>query len=254
MRKGYVIILTRHRQGGCTHTTPREGGGSAEAKPPPDASPLPGVSTACAGKKVPKPEMTARKTPKTRRWGISQYLMSVVGFALLAVPTWWLWSAIRLAEVPSESMEPTLLPGDVLAVRIDAYRHDRPHRGDIVILREPKTDEWMVKRVVGEPGEELLIASGHVIVPGGWLDEPYIREPRVRERPIAVRLAADEIFVMGDNRDHSDDSRDFGPVKLDRLVGRVAAIILPWSRRDTIPRFIDAVPEGGAPGPGTPAT
>ncbi|NPV46487.1 MAG: signal peptidase I [Armatimonadetes bacterium] len=192
--------------------------------------------------------MTAQRAHRSSGWRASRYFMSALGFALLAVPTWWLWSAVRLAEVPSESMEPTLLPGDVLAVRIDAYRKEPPARGDIIILRDPKSDGWMVKRVVGEPGEELVVASGHVVTPYGWLEEPYIREPKVRERAFVVRLATDEVFVMGDNRDRSDDSRDFGPVKLNRVVGRVAGIIWPWSRRTTIPRFVDIIPDK------TPAT
>lgn len=187
--------------------------------------------------------VTAQKTTRRTGRGASRYFTSVLGFILLAVPTWWLWGAVRLAEVPSESMEPTLLPGDVLAVRIDAYRREPPARGDIIILRAPRSEEWMVKRVVGEPGEELLIASGRVLTPEGLLEEPYIREPQVRERPLLVRLAADEVFVMGDNRDRSDDSRDFGPVKLNQVIGRVAGIIWPWSRRATIPRFVDAVPD-----------
>ncbi len=187
--------------------------------------------------------MTAQKPARTKRRRGHHWFMTLLGFALLAVPTWWLWSNMRLAEVPSESMDPTLQVGDILAVRLDAFRRgEQPRRGDIVILNAPDAKEWLVKRVVGVPGEELMVASGHVILPDGWLEEPYIREPEVPEFPATFKLANDEIFVMGDYRDHSDDSRDFGPVKLNRLVGRVTAIIFPWSRRHAIPRFIDAMP------------
>jgi len=185
--------------------------------------------------------MSARKVQTHRRWSAPQWLLSLGFIAVLATPTAWLAKSVRLAKVPSESMAPTLVPGDVLALRIDAYRQHPPRRGDVIVFRHPE-EGLLVKRVIGEPGEWLTVVSGRVLLKNQWLEEPYAQGGQVAEPPVTVHLESDQLFVMGDNRDHAKDSRDFGPVATSQVVGRVTGIIWPLARRCVLPRFADGTP------------
>ncbi|MGE5531229.1 MAG: signal peptidase I [Bacteroidota bacterium] len=189
---------------------------------------------------------TIRQRVKSPRWASYTLIVGLVFF------TGWMVEAVRLAEVPSSSMEPTLKPGDVLLMRIDAYRHRTPARGDIVIFHDATNNgELLVKRVVGLPGETVFCQGGKVWINDRTLDEPYLKEPYYEAEPHHAALKNDELWVMGDNRNGSQDSRDLGPVETDNLVGRATAIILPASRRGRLTSFSDPVlrPDGGRGAP-----
>lgn len=176
-----------------------------------------------------------RPTQKSPRWA------SFLALAALACFVVWMVACVRTAKVPSGSMEPTLVPGDVLLMRIDAYRHSKPDRGDLIIFHDKTHDgELLVKRVIGLPNEDLFIQGGIVWVNGRLLEEPYTETPFISREHGNVKLKADQYWVMGDNRTKSEDSRDFGPIEPDQFVGRAAAIIWPVSRRGKIPSYHDA--------------
>ena len=97
-----------------------------------------------------------------------------------------------------------------------------PERGEVVVFHPPRRpDVEYVKRVVGVPGETVEIIRGTVVVDGIPLDEPYIRRRGSTENRSPIRLADDEYYVLGDNRLGSEDSRTWGPIVLDSIVGRV---------------------------------
>lgn len=156
-------------------------------------------------------------------------LLGLVGIVL------WATGAVRVAHITSASMEPTILKDDFILVRIDAYRNHAPVHGDLMVFSYADETDLYVKRVIGEPGDEIIVASGHVWRNGQWLNEPYASGGRVRERPLGWRLENDEFLVLGDNRDHSEDSRDFGPVPRERVKGKASAVIWPLSRRGPLP-------------------
>lgn len=156
---------------------------------------------------------------------------------------------VQPTRVSGESMENTLHNGDFLAV--SKWMHvmrETPQYGDIVIidsrvhrerswkddLAEPMTnylsifnkslqtnDVW-VKRVIGLPGDTLEFKDGHVWRNGKELDEPYMRDGSMNyTRSTPVKIPEGHVFVMGDNRNHSTDSRFIGPVPIDHVLGRV---------------------------------
>ena len=158
--------------------------------------------------------------------------------------------------IPSESMTPQLEVNDRVLVSKLAYRLHPPHRGDIVVfdcpqsscpeeeesgsvvvrvLRavaegvgviQPSTEEF-IKRVIGLPGETLEARGGQVYVNGRRLIEPYLPAgTRTASLPL-TRVPAGRLFVMGDNRDNSSDSRVFGPIPRSTVVGRTILKVWP---------------------------
>jgi signal peptidase I len=117
-------------------------------------------------------------------------------------------------------MEPTLIGGQHIWVDRVLYRlTDGPHRGDIVVFQSWDQDTPFVKRVVGLPGETVEFRGGDVVIDGEIVDEPYLTVPT--DGPAGpFSLAGDELFVMGDNRSRSGDSRLYGPLREDDLIGR----------------------------------
>lgn len=120
-----------------------------------------------------------------------------------------------------QSMEPNLKPDQRLIVeKISLRLGGAPQRNDIVVLDLPHIDELLVKRIVAMPGERIEIRDGVVLVDDKPLDEPFPHD--LGHTSMApTRLGPLEYFVMGDNRDNSNDSRSFGPVRRDAIVGRV---------------------------------
>lgn len=138
--------------------------------------------------------------------------------------------------VPSNSMEPTVHKGDHLLISLRAYAHHPPQRGDIVLFQWPdEPGSNLVKRIVGLPGETVIMARGQVFIDGRPLAETYLKEPPLRERPYAARLGPDEFWVLGDNRNHSEDSRDHGPLPRSAIRGRAVYRYLPWRRHGPLP-------------------
>ena len=125
----------------------------------------------------------------------------------------------QATRVFGQSMEPNLHTNMRLVVEKVSYRMHSPHRGDIVVLRVRPGDELLIKRIIGLPGDEVEIHDGQVYVNGKALEEPYLNQ-NTRGNLASRVVPPLHVFVMGDNRRASNDSRSFGPVHIDNIVGR----------------------------------
>ena len=151
-------------------------------------------------------------------------------------------------RIPSSSMEPTLhcaQPGAwcrgtmsdrVIANRL-AYRFREPRRGEIVVFRAPQRTETVcgaagvfVKRLVGLPGERISLRRGEIFVDGRRLREPYVARQNLDPESGSWTVPAGHFFFLGDNRTHSCDSRSWGAVPRDDLIGPVAGTYWPPKR------------------------
>jgi signal peptidase I len=148
---------------------------------------------------------------------------------------------IQPHQVKGESMSPTLENGEYILTEKISYKIGQPKRGDIIVFKAPPqpTDEF-IKRIIGIPGDEILIDKGKVYVNGEKLKEGYLpagsetRTGNDRETQ-RIKLGPDEYFVMGDNRNNSYDSRAWGPVKRAKIIGRAWLVYWPPSRFGFIP-------------------
>lgn len=127
---------------------------------------------------------------------------------------------IQSTRVQMQSMEPSLHEGQLLILEKISYRFHPPRRGEVVVFRlSAEPTSHLIKRVIALPGETIEVRDGRVYIDGALLHEPYATAPTYPSmRP--RRIPPDSIFVMGDNRGLSNDSRSFGPVAYSDIIGR----------------------------------
>lgn len=233
-------------------TDPRgEGEGPVRAQPE-----IPGDGS---GTRDGRDELTAevaggRSRPSAWLWKELPLLLLAAVIVALLVRTF----LIQAFFIPSASMEPTLMVGDRVLVNELAYRFHPPHRGDIIVFTDPRVSpashagpfeaalRWLgrglggtsgsgedfIKRVIGLPGESVEVARGTVFIDGRPLrPEPYLSPIRDLGNFGPVRVPAGDLFVMGDDRANSNDSRGtLGFIAEHDVVGRAFAIVWPPSR------------------------
>ena len=133
--------------------------------------------------------------------------------------------------IPSVSMEPTLLVGDRVLVNRFVYRFGSPKVGDVVVFHPPVApQEDYIKRVVAVGGQTIGVHNGKLYRDGKPVNEPYLEDPVMSKDSPDVKVPAGEVFVMGDNRNDSGDSRVFGPVPVSSLLGKAFVIYWPLNR------------------------
>lgn len=171
-----------------------------------------------------------RRRPATRRL-VREGLQALAVATILALVVRAL--AIDFFYTPSGSMRPALEPGDYVLVNRVVYRLHPPRRGDIIVFHYPQNEEWdFVKRVVAIPGDMVEERGGTLRVNGALVAEPTIT-PEAAPPPATADVPARPIppgrlFVLGDNRDASFDSRFWGTVDERNVIGKASLIF--WSR------------------------
>ena len=133
--------------------------------------------------------------------------------------------------IDGPSMEPTFYKGESVVINKLVYKYSTPSRGDIVVVLFPNVTDHYVKRVIGLQGETLQIIKGVVYINGQALSTDYYNKSEIQLGdfgPIVVEQGS--VFLMGDNRNHSQDSRALGTLKISDITGKVEFIVWPLDR------------------------
>ncbi|MGG6239044.1 signal peptidase I [Nodosilinea sp. AN01ver1] len=197
------------------------------------ATPSPAEGDRATPENAPKTNAAGRwRSLWQGQWGNLRVLAIALAIALTV--------RVLIAEpryIPSNSMDPTLHIGDRLLVDKVSYRWQPPHRGDIVVFAPPpqltrlgyETRQAFIKRIIGEPGQTVAVVQGQVLVDGQPLQEPYILEPPAYTLD-PVTVPAGQVFVMGDNRNDSNDSHVWGGLPQQNIIGRARFRFWPLDR------------------------
>ena len=153
---------------------------------------------------------------------IKEYGLYVITIILVLLVKKFVVSPIK---VNGTSMMTTLHDGDIMILNIIGYRFDEINRFDIVVVDEG--NEYLIKRVIGLPGEEIEYKDNQLYINGKKVKENY--GSQVTE-DFKVKVKKNSYFVLGDNRTNSLDSRHFGAFKKDRIIGKTSLIIFPFNR------------------------
>lgn len=172
------------------------------------------------------------ETRQTNRW-VREIREWVVSLAIAVIVAMLFQTYVYAqSEVQNVSMQNTLVAGQRLIEDKWSYQFHEPRHGDIVIINGPESDVRLVKRVIALPGDVIDIQNGEVFLNGEQLEEPYVKGQTFEgEVEVPFTVGAEQLFVMGDNREHSLDSRALGPIARSSIEGRAVFRIWP------IPKF-----------------
>ncbi len=168
--------------------------------------------------------------PKEQRRGFLHVLKEILETLVLALILFLGINVVTARiRVDGDSMIPTLVSGERVIVNRLSYKFGSPQRGDIIVFHYPRNPaEEYIKRVIGLPGDEVEVRNGEVYVNGQQLDESYLK---VRTNYVGTwRVPAGQLFVLGDNRNNSSDSHEWGTVPMSYVVGK--AILVYWPPTD----------------------
>ena len=169
------------------------------------------------------PEPSADEHPRSK---VFRFFLDVIETIILSVLLFLGINAISARiRVDGHSMEPTLHSGEFVIVNKLAYKFGYPDRGEVIVFHYPRDpDQEYIKRIIGLPGDRIMIGDGKVLVNDRPVQEPYIASPPNYQSEWTV--PEDSLFVLGDNRNNSSDSHNWGPVPMDYVIGK--ALIVYW--------------------------
>lgn len=172
--------------------------------------------------------LTDGSLPPRRPW-IIRFLIEAIETVVLAVVLFLIINTVSARiRVDGQSMEPSFHSGNFVIVNRLAYRFGDYHRGDVIVFPSPNSDgEDLIKRVIGLPGERIRISNGQVFVNDRLLSEPYILSAPSGDRR-EITLSQNSLYVMGDNRNNSSDSRTWGPLDIEKVLGKAIFVYWPF--------------------------
>ncbi len=163
---------------------------------------------------------------------IETLLIVAAAFAIAMVVQTFMF---RITGILQTSMLPTIDPGDRIIVNCLTYEFREPKPGEIVVIHDPLDDKKdIIKRVIAVGGDTIEVAEGVLYVNGSTVDEPYVVNKDVIKGQGRFTIPEGYIYVMGDNRPVSGDSRDFGPVARDQIIGKVICVMWPIGHWQTL--------------------
>ena len=170
------------------------------------------------------PRTHARTGPST-----TEVVREIIETLLLTFFIFWLVNSMDgRYRIDGSSMNPTLYNEQYLIINNLSYLLEEPQRGEIIVFRHPRSDMNLIKRVIGVPGDEIEIRDGQVFINGTVVPEPFIREPTIYEGVWSIPEG--EFFVLGDNRNNSNDSHNWQYLPRDHILGK--AILIYWPATD----------------------
>lgn len=190
---------------------------------------------------VPEPVTT---NPEEERSGLARMLLDILETLVLSVLLFVGINAISARiRVDGYSMEPTLHTGEFVIVNRLAYQIGSPKVGDVIVFHYPRDPQQeYIKRIIGLGGDTVRVEGGQVYVNGQRLYEPYIAAPPAYRN--VWHVPKDSLFVLGDNRNNSSDSHNWGFVPMNYVVGKAIAVY--WPPNDwgliTHPNLVKATP------------
>ena len=166
--------------------------------------------------------MEHKKSKKKWVFGIIAAVILIGG-----ILRWGVWQPYL---IPSPSMEPGMIPGDRILVNRLAYRWWAPNRGDVIVFAFPMdTKRTFIKRVIAVEGEKVELRDNKVFVNGNVIQEPYVKLGDYP--PFGPEIVpAGKVFVLGDNRRQSEDSREWGLLPKNYLLGKAWLLYYPFQR------------------------
>lgn len=214
-----------------------------------------------------QPQAATKKRSSALRETIETLLLALIIFVAVR-------QVVLNFRVDGNSMLPNLHNGEMLLVNRHAYEDynlsslinwipgidvgdkvihpfGEVNRGDIVVFNPPIDNKPYIKRIIGLPGDVITFADGHVLVNGVVLEENYdLGGPTTCPsgasacRAGAITVGPDQVFVLGDNREHSEDSRYFGAIDIDSIIGKALVTYWPWDDIGRVPHYdYPSVPE-----------
>lgn len=165
-------------------------------------------------------------------------LLREIGETLLIAGMLFLAVNLFTARIRVEggSMEPSLHDGEFVVINRLAYRWNDPERGEIIVFRFPLDPERrFIKRIIGLPGDTVTVREGQVLVNSLPLEEPYVSTPPRYDGTWTVEDG--HVFVLGDNRNNSSDSQNWGSLRKEEIIGKAIIVYWPLGDLGVIPHY-----------------
>lgn len=189
---------------------------------------------AISGGDVADDDATSEREVSFGRWVLEMVVLIAIAFLLASGIKAWV---VQPFVIPTGSMIPTLQVGDYVVANKFIYRFEDPAPGDIVVFLSPSSNSTdYIKRVIAVGGQEVDVRDGMVWVDGVAMDEPYTHGAETFPGPLALPVTVPEgyVWLMGDNRTDSQDSRWFGAQPTSRIIGKAVFIYWPISDIGTL--------------------
>ena len=180
-------------------------------------------------------------TSENKPNAVFNFLRELIQTALLALVLYLAINAvIGRIRIESISMEPTLYEGDLVLVNKLVYKFNPPKRGDVVVFHfplEPDREPY-IKRVIGLPSDKIKISESQIFINGSLIQEEYIQSQPLYDGEWEV--PNDALFVLGDNRNRSSDSHQWGMVPIENVIGRAEVVYFPFEHWQALHQNIAA--------------
>lgn len=169
------------------------------------------------------------KSSKILNFFLDLVEVTIVGVAVFVIVYLFIGQPL---EITGTSMEPTLDNGEMIIAEKMTSRLDKLERGDIVVFKQPENPNiFVIKRIVGLPGETLTLSEKSVYINGSMLEEDYVKthQALLTAQDKDIEIPQNSYFLMGDNRANSTDSRKWGPISEQDIVGKAVIVFSPIS-------------------------